>query len=47
MYLLDCGLDYFEHGYMYAVIDSANDNYEERLIIGALRWLGEKFIPQD
>jgi len=32
---------------MYAVINSENDNYEERLIIGALRWLGEKFIPQD
>ena len=47
MYLMDCGLDYFEHGCMYAVINSANDNYEERLIIGALRWLGEKFIPQD
>lgn len=47
MYLLDCGLDYFEHGCMYAVINSVNDNYDERLIIGALRWLGEKFIPQD
>ena len=47
MYLMDCGLDYFEHGCMYAVINSVNDNYEERLIIGALRWLGEKFIPQD
>lgn len=47
MYLMDCGLDYFEHGCMYAVINSANDNYDERLIIGALRWLGEKFIPQD
>ena len=47
MYLMDCGLNYFEHGCMHAVIDSANHNYEERLIIGALRWLGEKFIPQN
>ena len=46
MYLMDCGIDYFEHGCMYAVINSVNHNYDERLIIGALRWLGEKFIPQ-
>lgn len=47
MYLIDYGIDYFEHGCMYAVINSLNHNYDERLIIGALRWLGENFFPRD
>ena len=47
MYLMDCGIDYFEHGCVHAVINSINHNYDERLIIGVLRWLGEQFFPQD
>ena len=46
MYLMDCGIDYFEHGCMYAVINTVNHNYDERLIVGALRWLGEEFSSQ-
>lgn len=47
MYLMDCGIDYFEHGCMYAVINSVNDNYNERMIVATLRWLGKNIIPQN
>ena len=32
---------------MYAVINSVNDNYNERMIIATLRWLGKNIIPQN
>lgn len=47
MYIMDCEFGYFQHGCMQAVINSTNHNYDERLIVGALRWLGEEFFTQD
>lgn len=34
----------FERGIINIGIASANHNYQERLVIGVLRWIGEKFF---
>lgn len=35
----------FERGIIEIKVASANHNYQEYLIIGALRWVGEEFFP--
>lgn len=36
----------FERGIIEIKVASSNHNYEERLVIGVLRWIGEEFFPQ-
>lgn len=35
----------FECGMIHINIACANHNYEDRLVIGVLRWIGEEFFP--
>ena len=37
----------FERGIIEIKIASSNHNYQERLVVGVLRWIGEGFFPKD
>lgn len=37
----------FERGIIEAKLASCNHNYQERLIVGTLRWIGEEFFQSD
>ena len=36
----------FERGIVEIKIASSNHNYQERLVVGVLRWIGEEFFPE-
>ncbi len=36
----------FERGIIEAKLAAMNHNFQERMVVGALRWLGEEFFPQ-
>ena len=37
----------FERGIIEIKIASSNHNYQERFIVGTLRWIGEEFFPDE
>lgn len=37
----------FERGIVEIKIASSNHNYQERLVVGVLRWICEKFFPNE
>ncbi len=37
----------FERGIIHINIACANHNFEDRLVIGVLRWIGEEFFPNN
>lgn len=36
----------FERGIIEIKVASSNHNFQERLVVGVLRWIGEEFFPQ-
>lgn len=37
----------FERGIVEIMVASSNHNYQERFIVGVLRWIGEDFFPKE